>query len=220
VTGGTTDQVTDGGKRDNRRRGRRPAGVDTRTALLDAARGVFVEQGYDGATVRAIAGRAGVDAAMVNHWFGGKEALFAAAMEFPVDLAALVDGLLAGGPDGLGERIVRTFLSVWDHNNGGPLIALIRSASTHEESARMMREFITRVLFGRLMTALDVDRPDLRASLCGTQMSGLALIRYVIKLEPLASADVDTVVMAIGPNMQRYLTGQLGLPAQAPATPR
>ena len=194
---------------DTRRRGRRPAGEDTRRALLDAARQTFVEQGFDGATVRAIARSAGVDAAMVNHWFGGKEGLFAAAMEFPIDPAVLIEQLLAGGPDGLGDRIVRRFLSVWDTNRGGPLIALIRSASTHEESARMMREFITRVLFGRLTSALDVDRPDLRAALCGTQMSGLALVRYVIRLEPLASADVDTVAAAIGPTMQRYLTGPL-----------
>lgn len=199
-----TDQAGPG-----RRRGRRPAGVDTRTALLDAARRVFVEQGFDGATVRAIAGQAGVDAAMVNHWFGGKEALFAAAMEIPVDPAVLVQGMLAGGPDGLGERIVRQFLTVWDANNGGPLIALIRSASTHEASARMMREFITSVLFGRLTAALDVDRPDLRAALCGSQMAGLALVRYVVRLEPLASAGPDEVASAIGPNLQRYLTGQL-----------
>lgn len=192
-----------------RRRGRRPAGLDTRTALLDAARLVFVEQGFDGATVRAIATRAKVDAAMVNHWFGSKEALFAAAMEFPVDPALLVTRLLDGGPDRLGERIVRQFLAVWDSSDGGPLIALIRSASTHEPSARMMREFIARVLFGRLAAALAVDRPELRAALCGSQMAGLAMVRYVLRLEPLASADPDTVAAAIGPTLQRYLTGPL-----------
>jgi AcrR family transcriptional regulator len=193
-----------------RRRGRRPAGEDTRAALLDAARETFVEQGFDGATVRAIAARAGVDAAMVNHWFGSKEGLFAAAMQIPIDPTALVDELLAGGLDGLGERIVRRFLQVWDASRGDPLIAIIRSVSSHEQSARMMREFITKVLFGRLAQVLRLDRPDLRAALCGSQIVGLAMMRYVIRLEPIASADPDTVVSAIGPTLQRYLTGSAG----------
>jgi len=193
----------------SRRRGRRPAGEDTRAALLNAARVTFVEQGFDGATVRAIAGRAGVDAAMVNHWFGSKEGLFAAAMQIPIDPSRLVEELLDGGLDGLGERIVRRFLAVWDATRGGALIALLRSASSHERSARMMREFITSVMFGRLVKAIDADRPELRTALCGSQIAGLALMRYVIRLEPLASADVDTVASAIGPTLQRYLTGEL-----------
>ena len=197
-----TAAASDGG----RRRGRRPAGEDTRAALVDAARAIFVEQGFDGATVRAIAGRAGVDPAMVNHWFGGKEGLFAAAMQIPVDPLELVDELLAGGVDGLGERIVRRFLSVWDANGGGPLIAIIRSVSSHEPSARMMREFITRVLFGRLAHGLRLDQPELRAGLCGSQIIGLAMMRYVLRLEPLASADADLVAAAVGPTLQRYLT--------------
>jgi AcrR family transcriptional regulator len=192
-----------------RRRGRRPAGEDTKAALVEAARAVFVEQGFDGATVRAIAARAGVDAAMVNHWFGGKEGLFAAAMQLPLDPTAIVDGLLAGGVDDLGERIVRTFLSVWDVTRGGPLIGIIRSVSSHEQSARMMREFVTRVLFGRLARLLELPDPDLRAALCGSQIIGMAMMRYVLRLEPVASADADTLASAIGPTLQRYLTGPL-----------
>jgi AcrR family transcriptional regulator len=192
-----------------RRRGRRPAGEDTKAALVEAARATFVEQGFDGATVRAIAARAGVDAAMVNHWFGGKEGLFAAAMQLPIDPGALVERMLAGGPDGIGERIVRTFLSVWDASRGGPLIAIVRSVSSHEQSARMMREFITRVLFGRLAVGLRMDQPDLRAALAGSQIVGLVMVRYVLRLEPIASADPDTVAAAIGPTLQRYLTGPL-----------
>jgi len=195
-----------------RRRGRRPAGVDTRAALLDAARQVFVERGYDGATVRLIAARAGVDPAMVNHWFGGKEALFAAATSIPVDPAELVDDLAAGGLDQVGDRVVRRFLAVWDTAGEGRLIALIRSVSSHEESARMLREFISRLVFGRLTERLGVDQPELRAALCGSQIAGLGMVRYVLRLEPLASADHDLVAAAIGPTLQRYLTGPLHPP--------
>ncbi|MFL6148670.1 MAG: TetR family transcriptional regulator [Pseudonocardiaceae bacterium] len=199
---------------DNRRsephpRGRRPAGENTRAALLAAARVEFTERGFDGATVRAIAQRAGVDAAMVNHWFGGKDGLFVAALDIPVDPTEILSRILDGDPEQTAERILRTFLSVWDANGGGALAALVRSVASHEQAAQMMREFLGRVIFGRIVTAVAPDQPKLRAALCGTQMVGLAMVRYVIRLEPLASADPQTVVAAIAPNLQRYLTGVL-----------
>ncbi|HZD16219.1 MAG TPA: TetR family transcriptional regulator [Pseudonocardiaceae bacterium] len=190
-------------------RGRRPAGENTRAALLAAARVEFTERGFDGATVRAIAQRAGVDAAMVNHWFGGKDGLFVAALDIPVDPTEILSRILDGDPEQTAERILRTFLSVWDANGGGALAALVRSVASHEQAARMMREFLGRVIFGRIVTAVAPDQPKLRAALCGTQMVGLAMVRYVIRLEPLAAADPHTVVAAIAPNLQRYLTGVL-----------
>jgi AcrR family transcriptional regulator len=193
----------------SRPRGRRPAGEDTRAALLDAARVEFTERGFDGATVRAIAQRAGVDPAMVNHWFGGKDALFVAVMEIPVNPGEIIHRILEGNPEQIAERILRTFLSVWDASGGGALAALVRSVASHEEAARMMREFVSRIVFGRIASAVAPDRPELRAALCGTQVVGLGMVRYVIRLEPLASADHDTVVTAIAPNLQRYLTGCL-----------
>ncbi|MEO7195125.1 MAG: TetR family transcriptional regulator [Pseudonocardiaceae bacterium] len=194
---------------ESRPRGRRPAGENTRAALLDAARVEFTERGFDGATVRAIAQRAEVDPAMVNHWFGGKEALFVAAMEIPVDPEKIVHRILDGDPARCAERILRTFLSVWDAEGGGALAALMRSVASHEGAARMMREFLGQLIFGRVVPAVAPDQHELRAALCGTQIAGLAMIRYVIRLEPLASADPDTVVTAIAPNLQRYLTGVL-----------
>ncbi|WP_344881481.1 TetR family transcriptional regulator [Allokutzneria multivorans] len=194
-----------------RRRGRRPAGEDTRRALLEAARRSFAENGFAGATVRAMATEAGVDAAMVNHWFGGKEGLFAAAMELPVDPKQISEMLLTGPLEEMGERIVRTFLGVWDGAGGGAFVALMRSASSNENAARMLREFISTMVFGPIAKRVGPDRPDLRASLCGTQIAGLGMVRYVIKLEPLASADHDTLATSVGPNLQRYLTGDLGL---------
>ncbi|MGH3795354.1 MAG: TetR family transcriptional regulator [Pseudonocardiaceae bacterium] len=196
-------------RRVRRPRGRRPGGEDTRGALLDAARVEFIERGFDGATVRAIAQRAEVDPAMVNHWFGGKDGLFVAAMEIPVNAGEIVPRLLDGPADQLAERIVRTFLAVWDTNGGGALAALMRSVASHEDAAAMMRDFVGRVIFGRVVATVAPDRPELRAALCGSQIAGLGLMRYVIRLEPLASADHDTVVAAIAPNLQRYLTGVL-----------
>jgi AcrR family transcriptional regulator len=201
--------VADEHSRQPRPRGRRPAGENTRGALLDAARVEFTERGFDGATVRTIAQRAGVDAAMVNHWFGGKDGLFVAALEIPIDPVEVVSRVLAGDPEQAAARILRTFLSVWDTNGGGALTALVRSVASHEQAARMMREFVGRVIFGRVVGALAPDQVELRAALCGTQVVGLAMVRYVIRLEPLASADPDTIVAAIAPNLQRYLTGPL-----------
>lgn len=192
------------------RRGRRPAGEQTREQLLEAARVEFIERGYEGATVRAIAQRAGVDPGMVNHWFGSKDGLFVATMQVPVDVEAIVARLLDGPPERIGERIVRTFLTVWDANGGGALAALIRSVASHEAAAAMMREFVTSIIVGRVVRSVAPDRPELRASLAGTQIVGLGVVRYVVRLEPLASADHQTVVAAIAPNLQRYLTGPLG----------
>lgn len=201
--------MEDVGARQTRPRGRRPAGEDTRAALLDAARVEFTERGFDSATVRSIAARAGMDPAMVNHWFGGKDGLFVAALELPVNPEQIVRQVLDGDPDQVAERILRTFLSVWDANGGGALTALVRSVASHEAAARMMREFVSRVIFGRIVSRVAPDQFELRTALCGTQMTGLAMVRYVIRLEPLASAEPDTVVAAIAPNLQRYLTGSL-----------
>lgn len=201
---------TEGADTRPRRRGRRPSGEDTRTALLDAALETFTEQGYEGATVRAIARRAGVDPAMVNHWFGGKEGLFAASVQIPVNPAELVPLLLQGDPGELGERIVRRFLSVWDEAGGGQFLALLRSVTNNEIATRMLREFLTKTLFGRLTKELGTDQKELRAALCATQVIGLGMMRYVLELEPLASADREVLVGAIAPTLQRYLTGDVG----------
>jgi AcrR family transcriptional regulator len=194
---------------DPKRRGRRPAGEDTKAALLAAAREVFTEQGFDGATVRGIAARAEVDPAMVNHWFGGKQGLFAAAVQLPVTPEFIRERVFAAGPTSeLAARVVRTFVTTWDNTAGGGFAALMRSAATQESAAQMLREFIT-VMFGGALRELGVDQPDLRLGLFGSQLAGLGLARYVLRLEPIASADVDTLVATIAPTLQHYLTGTL-----------
>ncbi|WP_245787334.1 TetR/AcrR family transcriptional regulator [Amycolatopsis saalfeldensis] len=192
-----------------RRRGRRPAGQDTRTALLDAARAVFAENGYERATVRTIAARAGVDAAMVNHWFGGKEGLFAqAVLQLPFSPLELVEALRDGPDEQFGERIVRTFVTRWDGAGGTVFRALIRSVADREEAAAVLHDFFGK-FFTELIRGLGSDRAQLRVTLCASQVVGVGMVRYIVRFEPMASAEVETLVAAIAPNLQRYLTGEI-----------
>lgn len=193
-----------------KRRGRRPGGQDTRAALLAASREVFAESGYDGATVRGIATRAGVDAAMVNHWFGGKEGLFAeAVLQLPFSPKDIVEALLDGPVQTLGERIVRRFLTVWDTAGGGVFAALVRSVTAHEQAIHVLRDLFIKYIFSGVLKSTGSDQPEFRATLCASQMIGLGMVRYVAQFEPLASTDLETVVTAVAPNVQHYLTGKI-----------
>jgi len=189
------------------RTGRRPGRAGTRARILAAAREHFGEEGYEGATLRGIAAVAGVDPALIPHYFGSKEGVFLAAVEFPVDPAVFIPRLLQPGLDGLGERLTLFFLETWDSPAGASLIGLIRSVVSNELAADLMRRFVTREVLGRLAEAIKLDEPQLRASLVGTQLVGLAMLRYVIKVESLASASREELARWIGPNVQRYLTG-------------
>jgi AcrR family transcriptional regulator len=193
-----------------RRTGRRPGPNQTRAAIVRAARAAFAERGYDAVSIRSVARDAGVDPALVHRFYGSKEALFIAAMELPVAPSALVAGLLSEGVDRLGERLVRTFLELFDRPEAfAPFLALIRGAVSNERAAALLREFVTREVLGRLAAAASPDRPDLRAALAGSQIVGLAMARYVVRIAPLAGADRETVVKCVGPAIQRYLTGEL-----------
>ncbi|WP_233576222.1 TetR/AcrR family transcriptional regulator [Saccharopolyspora rhizosphaerae] len=194
-----------------KRRGRRPNGADTKEALLTAAREVFAEQGYEAATVRVIASNAGVDPAMVNHWFGGKEGLFIAAVQIPVNPVEILRQVLDGPREQIGERIIRGFVTTWDGVGGGQFAALMRSVAGSEQAVSMLREFVQNLLFRQLIKSLDVDHPEMRVALCGSQLVGLGMARYVVRIEPLASAEPDVVAATIGPNLQHYLTGNLDL---------
>jgi AcrR family transcriptional regulator len=199
------------------RTGRRPGNQDTREAILAAARAAFADNGYDRASIRMIATGAGVDPALVHHYFGSKDQLFLASMQVPIDPTEVIPRVIAGGRDGVGERLVRTFLGVWDSPAGVAGAALMRSALTNDQMARLLREFIVQRILRRAMMQLGVD-PDevpLRASLVATQIAGLAMGRYLIKIEPLASVPAEVVVAAIGPTIQRYLLGPISAPTSA-----
>ncbi|SCL23759.1 TetR family transcriptional regulator [Micromonospora inyonensis] len=193
------------------RTGRRPGNPETREAILTAARTAFAARGFDAASIRAIAGAAGVDPALVHHYFGSKDKLFLAAMNAPIDPGRLLPGVLDGDPERIGERLVRAFLAVWDSPAGMAGVALLRSAVTTEWTARLLREFLVTQVLRRVLQHLDADPAELplRGSLAAAQMGGLVLMRYVIRLEPLASTPPETLVTAIGPGVQRYLTGPL-----------
>ena len=151
-----------------------------------------------------------MDPALVHHYFGTKEKLFVAAMDMPVNPAEIVGPLLDGDRDHIGERLLRTFLSVWDSESmRAPMLAMIRSAVQHEQAAAMVREFVEGVIVARVIEKLDVDDEQWRASLVSTHVLGLIVGRYIIKVEPLASADPEKVIAAIAPTVQRYLTGDL-----------
>lgn len=193
-----------------RRSGRRPGDSGTRQAILDAARHSFGELGFARTTIRGVARAAGVDPALVHHYFGSKEGLFASALELPVDPAAMVPMILAEGLDGVGERIVRTFLAIWDATPGqGPMLALLRSAVSDERAAASLRDFLTRVVLRPLAEAAGGEDARLRAALVASHMLGVAVTRYVVRLEPVASAPPDELARTIGPSLQRYLTGPL-----------
>jgi AcrR family transcriptional regulator len=199
------------------RTGRRPGVSGTREAILDAARRAFAEQGYQHATVRGVADLAGVDPALVHHYFGTKQRLFVAAVQLPVNPVEQLMAVLAQDPGQAGERMVELFLSIWDHAaDQSPLLALVRSAAGDEQAAAMLREFIAEEVLGEIARRLGSPDARLRATLVGSQLMGMAMARYIVKVEPLASAPAAQVVAAIGPTVQRYLTGDIAAPAARP----
>jgi AcrR family transcriptional regulator len=191
------------------RTGRRPGRSGTRAKILDAARLHFARRGYDHASIRAIAGAARVDSKLVQHFYGSKRDLFGAAMGLPIDPAKVIPALLAPGVDGLGERLVRTFIGVWDSPEGRHLVGLLRSVVGNRDASAMMREYFAHEIVGTLVASLDMGEPRRRAGLVASQLFGLALVRYVVKLQPIVSASPDDLARWVGPNIQRYFTGPL-----------
>ncbi|MFI8325135.1 TetR family transcriptional regulator [Streptomyces sp. NPDC085529] len=196
-----------------RRRGR-PArraaddsGPGARERILEAARTQFAERGYDKTSVRGIAKAAGVDPALVHHYFGTKDEVFAAAIEVSFEPALVVPAIIGGPREAVGERLARYFIGVWENPvSRAPLLAIIRSAVTHEAAATVLRSFVLRRLLERIAADLAVPDPEFRAELAASHMIGIVILRYVIRVEPLASADPERIVAEVAPTLQRYLT--------------
>ena len=196
--------------------GRRPGPSRTREAILAAAREEFAHSGFDATTVRSIAARAGVDPAMIAHHFGSKQQLVLAALRVPFDPGVEIAAVLEGDRDDLGVRLLTRLLQVWDSPAGAAAVAALRAGLAKDETAALIREVALHRVLGPVTQTLDASPAERlwRANLLATQLVGLIVTRYVLRLEPLASTPAPAVVAALAPTVQRYLTGPV--PPSAP----
>ncbi|MBE0607974.1 MAG: TetR family transcriptional regulator [Dehalococcoidia bacterium] len=198
-----------------RRSGRRSGESGTREAILEAARAQFIASGFRGTTIRSVAKAAGVDPALVLHFFRNKDALFAEAVRPPINPATLLQEALERSPDSAGAALVEFLLDAWDsEDTNRTMLAIVRSAMTEEVAARMVREQIVSSV-AETLGACGIDRPEYRAALVATQMAGIAIGRYVVGFRALVEADRGEMLAAFGPTIQRYLTGDLQQEAEA-----
>jgi AcrR family transcriptional regulator len=183
--------------------------VDARSQIVSAARTEFARAGYDSTSLRAVARLAGVDPALVHHYFDDKAALFAATVDVPIRPDLLVAEILRGPRDAIGATIVRTIVTQLDSRpTRDAVIGLVRTALGHEFAARMLRQFLVREVLARVASELDAPDSELRASLAASQIVGLIIARYGIRLDPLVQASADEVVARVGPIVQWHLLGQ------------
>ncbi|MEV8434657.1 TetR family transcriptional regulator [Streptomyces sp. HUAS 31] len=206
-----TDTAGGRGGVGSRRRGRPPRAesADTRDRILDAAREEFSERGYDKTSVRGIAKAAGVDSALVHHYFGTKEQVFEAAVEVAlVPALAVRDEVLEVPLDDVGERLTRFLFGLWENPvTRRPLLAIVRSAVNNEAAATVFRRLVSAQLLRRIAGEIDAPDAELRAELAAAQLVGVAMLRYVIKIEPIASADPEQIIARVAPVVQGHLTG-------------
>ena len=194
--------------------GRRPGTTQTREAIAQAARTLFAEHGYERATIRKIAAAAGVDPALVVHFFGSKEDLFSDVMALPEALGDLMAQIAAGERSTVGRRLAQLIVGMLENPATRAIVlGRIRSAATHPDAAALVRETVSRDIL-RLATALGTDNAEMRASLVGSHLVGVAFARYLVGVEPLASLDAATMVDLLADDFQRCLVEPL------PAVPR
>lgn len=193
------------------RTGRRPGNPDTSQAILAAARDTFADNGFAGASIRRIAAAAGCDPALVHHYFGTKEKLFIATIEVPVNPAEVIGALVQDGIDGLGHRLIGAVLGVWESPAGAALAATMRSILAGNDAPRAVPEFISVALIGRIRPLLTGPpaETELRLALVSSQLVGVMVGRYLLRLAPLAGVPADDLIASVGPVLQGYLTGDL-----------
>jgi AcrR family transcriptional regulator len=194
-----------------RRRPGRPAGSsDTRDRILSCARELFARNGIDRTSIRAVAAGAGVDAALVHHYFGTKQQLFAAAIHLPIDPMTVLVPMREVPVDELGFKLPAVLLPIWDSEMGAGLIATLRSLIAGADVS-LARSFLQEIVTAEV--APRVDNPPgtgmIRAQFFASQLIGVVMARYIVKVEPFASLPAEQIVATIGPNLQRYLTGDL-----------
>jgi AcrR family transcriptional regulator len=190
--------------------GRRPGNQDTRGEIITAARHAFAAKGFAGASMRAIAAEAGVDAALIHHYFESKQQLFLATVALPLGLPGMLEEVAAGGRVGLGERLVRSVLEVWDSELQPSLVAAIRTTLTDPALTRSAGEFLTLEVVGRVLPRddLSAEEANRRAGLVASQILGLVIGRYVLRLPVLMNRQTEDLVAEVGPTVQRYVDGR------------
>ncbi|MEV6774561.1 TetR family transcriptional regulator [Nocardia sp. NPDC051030] len=192
------------------RSGRRPGRSGTREAILDAARVRFGEVGFDKASIRSIATAASVDPALVHHYFGTKQELFTAALEFPIDPQVVLTQIADAPLDQLGETIVRAVLTVWDTPIGVQAVAAFRTLIASGDPA-LVRAFMLEIVLKDVRARVDSPPGSgtKRSVLAASQLAGLLVTRKILQIEPIASTPIEELVATVGPTLQRYLTGDL-----------
>nr|WP_156671167.1 MULTISPECIES: TetR family transcriptional regulator [unclassified Mycobacterium] len=193
-----------------RRRGRPAGGSDARDRILTSARELFSRNGIRNTSVRAVATAAGVDSALVHHYFGTKEKLFAAAVHIPIDPMEVIGPLREVPVEDLGHTIPSLLLPLWDSEIGAAFIATLRSILAGTE-ANLFRTFIEDVIGVEVGARVD-DPPGsgvVRVQFVASQLVGIVMARYILQLEPFASLPAEQVARTVAPNLQRYLTGDL-----------
>ncbi|MCC5578162.1 TetR family transcriptional regulator [Microtetraspora sp. AC03309] len=189
--------------------GRRPGSPQTREAILDAGLRAFTESGYAGTTIRAVARAAGVDPALVMHFFGSKDGLFEAAIRSGIPLRSLSDAA-DGDVEGLGRRVVARYIALWeDPETGARLHAVMSSVAASPAAADLFKEFVRSEVVRPFVQRLDVSSPETRAILAGSHLMGVAFARYVARIDPLVSLSPEELISCVAPAVQRYLTGDL-----------
>ena len=188
-----------------RRPGRRPGDPEvTKKAILDAARSVFGEAGFERATIRSIAAVAEVDPALIHHHFGTKQDLFAVAHQLPASPAELIAAATELLPEQRAEWMVRSYLSVLGGVDS-PVISLIRAAATNESAARMMREFITSLLIDNADKLSPFPDAPLRVTLLASHLVGVVFARVILELPEANKIDIEELVPILVPMAERYL---------------
>ncbi len=189
-------------------RGRRPGKPDTRSAILTAARAQFAAKGFSGASMRAIAGEAGVDASLLHHYFGTKADLYAASLELPIS----PDQMLAWSDvprQQMGEALARTFFSIWEVPEARAImLGILRGGMDgNEDAVRPFREFVTDMVQRRLATSMDGADVEARALAMAAHLVGVEMVRHVVRVEPFPSMTIDELVDLVAPRLQSYFDG-------------
>lgn len=189
-------------------RGPRPAGARTREGILTAAGELFAAEGYERGSLRAVARKAGVDPALVRHYFESKVALFVEAMRPPIDLSTQAERIATGDPDKVGERVIQFFVATWSHPvHGDRVVAMLRAGLDHPEVARLVRKVIIENVIEDVARRVGAEDPPAAAASAASQVIGLTLLRHAAKIEPLVSMTPEELTRRFAPVITYHLTG-------------